>query len=110
MGIIEITKDNCDAEIKSSPVLTVIDFWGPKCVPCLALKPKYHELAENSRYGDKVKFCEVDTSKNRRVAINFRVMQQPTFLFYKDGVELSRIGGSETTIEKITAKIEALVA
>ena len=47
-------------------------------------------------YEGKVKFCSVDTSKNRRVAITFKVMSQPTFLFWKDGAEAARLGGDET--------------
>ncbi|MBR0044012.1 MAG: thioredoxin family protein, partial [Synergistaceae bacterium] len=68
-----------------------------------------HELAENPKYEGKVKFCSVDTSKNRRVAMMFKVMQQPTFLYYKNGEEVGRIGGDDTTIEAITAKVEELM-
>lgn len=107
--VLEITKENAEAEIKGSEILAVLDFWGPKCVPCMALKPKYHELAEDAKYEGKVKFCAVDTSKNRRVAMMFKVMQQPTFLFYKGGEEVGRIGGDDTTIEAIKAKVEELM-
>jgi len=109
-AIVELTKENCDAEVKESPILAVVDFWGPKCGPCMALMPKYHELAENPKYEGKVKFCSVDTSQNRRVAINVQVMAQPTFLFYKDGAEVARISGDDTTIEGITAKVDELIA
>ena len=88
----------------------MLDFWGPKCGPCMALMPKYHELADNPKYEGKFKFCSVDTSKNRRVAITLKVMAQPTFLFYKDGKEAARISGEDTTIEAITAKVEELLA
>ncbi len=109
MAITEITKENMDAEFKNSPLPAVLDFWGPKCGPCMALMPKYHELAENPKYEGKFKFCSVDTSKNRRVAITFRVMAQPTFLFYKNGEEVARLGGNRLTIEAITAKVDELV-
>ena len=96
MAVVEITKENAEAEVKGSEILAVLDFWGPKCVPCMALYPKYHELAENPKYEGKVKFC-------------FKVMQQPTFLYYKNGEEVGRIGGDDTTIEAITAKVEELM-
>ena len=109
LAIVEINKENLEAEFLKSELPAVLDFWGPKCGPCLALMPKYHELADNPKYNGKFKFCSVDTSKNRRVAINLRVMAQPTFLFFKDGKEVARISGDETTIEAITAKVEELM-
>ena len=111
MAITEITKENFEAEFKNSPVPAVLDFWGPKCGPCMALMPKYHELADNPKYEGKFKFCSVDTSKNRRVAMMVRpaVMAQPTFLFYKDGAEVARLGGDDLTIETITAKVDELM-
>ena len=111
MAITEITKENFEAEFKNSPVPAVLDFWGPKCGPCMALMPKYHELADNPKYEGKFNFCSVDTSKNRRVAMMVRpaVMAQPTFLFYKDGAEVARLGGDDLTIETITAKVDELM-
>ena len=109
MPIIEITKDNFEEEIKNSSQ-AVLDFWGPKCGPCLTLMPKYHELAENPKYAGKIKFCSVDTSKNRRVSMMVKppVMSLPMFLFFKDGSETARLAGNNITIEKIIAKIDEL--
>ena len=102
MAVTEITKENFEEECKNSPVPAVLDFWGPK----------YHELAENPKYEGKFKFCSVDTSKNRRVAMMVRpaVMMQPAFLFFKDGQEVARLGGDKLTIEAITAKVDELMA
>ena len=96
--MIDLTKENCDAEVRqetSKPV--VVDFWGPQCVPCMALKPKYHEMEHE--FGDKVKFTAVDCSTNKRVAMGFRVMGLPTFLFWKNGVEVKRLSKEECTEE-----------
>lgn len=111
VAVIEITKENFDNEFKNSPIPAVLDFWGPKCGSCMALMPKYHELADNPKYEGKVKFCSVDTSTNRRVSMMVRpaVMGLPTFLFYKDGREVARLGGHDLTIEKITAKVDELI-
>ncbi len=108
MAIIEITKDNFETEFKNSSIPAVLDFWGPKCGPCMTLMPKYHELAENPKYEGKFKFCSVDTSKNRRVTMMVKpaVMAQPTFIFYKGGQEVARLGGSSLTIDKITDKVD----
>lgn len=105
--MVELTKDNCDVEVKESKLPVVIDFWGPACGPCMALMPKYMEIAE--KYEGKAKFCKVDTSQNKRVAINFKVMSLPTILFWKDGAEVARLGGADATAENITAKVEELI-
>lgn len=107
--ILALTKENCDAEVRQSALPTIVDFWGPKCGPCMALMPKYHELAENPKYEGKVKFCSVDTSTNRRVAIGFRVMGLPTFMYWKDGAEFARLSGDELTIDQITAKLDEMI-
>ena len=108
MAVTEITKENFEAEIRNSPHPSVLDFGGPKCGPCLALMPKYHELADNPKYAGRVKFCSVDTSRNRRVAMMVHppVMMQPTFIFFRDGEEVARLGGDKLTIERIAAKVD----
>ena len=105
---IDLTKENCDAEVKESALPVVVDFWGPSCGPCMALMPKFLEIAE--KYDGKVKFCKVDTSQNKRVAINFKVMSLPTILFWKGGAEVARLGGADATAESITGKIEEMIA
>ena len=37
---VELTKENCDAEVKQASGVVVMDFWGPACGPCMALMPK----------------------------------------------------------------------
>ena len=105
---IDLTKENCDAEVKESALPVVVDFWGPACGPCMALMPKFLELAE--KYESKAKFCKVDTSQNKRVAINFKVMSLPTILFWKGGAEVARLGGADATAENIAGKIEEMIA
>ena len=111
MSVTEITRDNFESEITNSPVPAVLDFWGPGCGPCMALMPKYHELADSSKYEGKVKFCSVDTSRNRRVAMMVHppVMNLPTFVFCKNGKEVARLGGNKLTIEQLTAKADELI-
>ncbi|MDR3264520.1 MAG: thioredoxin [Synergistaceae bacterium] len=106
--MIELTKENCDAEVKESALPVVVDFWGPACGPCMALMPRFTEIA--GQYDGKVKFCKVDTSQNKRVAINFKVMSLPTILFWKGGAEVARLGGADATPENITAKVGELIA
>lgn len=107
--MIDLTKENCDSEVREEKDLpVVIDFWGPQCGPCMALKPLYEEMEKE--FGDKVKFTAVDCSTNKRVAMSFRVMGLPTFLFFKDGVEVKRLMSQDCTAEAIKKEIQNLIA
>jgi thioredoxin 1 len=53
------------------------------------------------KYEGKVKFTKIDASKNRRLCINLKVIDLPTYLFYKSGKEVNRLKGDALTIEQI---------
>ena len=105
--MIEVNKDNFEAEVLQSDLPVVVDMWGPKCGPCLALMPQVEELA--SKYEGKVKFCKLNVAENRRLVISLKVMGVPTFLFYKGGKLKDRITGSEVTIDAIRERVEKLL-
>ncbi|MFA7621483.1 MAG: thioredoxin domain-containing protein [Aminobacteriaceae bacterium] len=105
--MVELTKENFDVEVKESDLPVLVDFWGPKCGPCMALLPNVHTMGDE--YEGRVKFCSVDVSENRRVAIANKVMGLPTFLFWKGGAEVARISGGDATLEKIRENVEALL-
>ncbi|MDR0467165.1 MAG: thioredoxin family protein [Deltaproteobacteria bacterium] len=106
--MVEVDKDNFEAEVEKSDVPVVLDFWGPQCGPCLALMPDVEKLAES--YGGKVKFAKVNVSGARRLCIQLKVMSVPTFLFYKGGECLDRLSGDAVTLEAIKDKAGALGA
>ncbi len=99
--MIEINKDNFDQEVLRSDKPVIVDFWGPRCSPCLALLPKIEDLAKE--YEGKVKFCKVDTNANRRLAISQKVMGLPTVVLYKNGQKVKELARDVTVddIEKI---------
>ena len=106
--MIHLTKENCNAEVKEElNIPVVVDFWSPTCPPCMALMPKYHDMEEE--FSGKVKFTSVDCSSNKRVAMLFRVMALPTFLFWKEGKEVKRLTNNDCTQERIKREIENLM-
>lgn len=104
--MIELTKDNFDAEVKESDMPVLVDFWGPQCGPCKALMPQVEALEKE--YEGKVKFTKVNVSGNRRVAIANKVMGLPAILFWKGGEEVARLGGGGATADNIKAKLEEI--
>jgi thioredoxin 1 len=103
--MIELTKDNFDAEVKES-ALPCLSISGARMRPCMALLPNVHKMAEE--YEGKVKFSSVNVSENRRVAIAQKVMGFRPFF---SGREVSRSPGSAVRmyLEKIRENVEALL-
>ena len=104
--MIEINSDSFEQEVLHSSQPVLVDFWGPQCVPCLALMPRVEALTE--RYGDKVKITKVEAPKNRRLCLTLKVLSLPTFLFFKNGKEVDRLTG-DITIQSIEECLEKLL-
>ena len=81
--MLELTKETFEEEVLKAEGKVLVDFYGDGCVPCQALMPHVHELAE--QYGDKIKFCALNTTKARRLAIAQKVLGLPVIAIYKDG-------------------------
>jgi thioredoxin 1 len=104
---VELNADIFEKEVVQSGIPVLVVFWGPQCVPCLALMPKVEELAE--KYGEKLKITKVDASKNRRLCLNLKVFGLPTFLVYKNGQEVERLSGNNLKIEEIEKAVTKII-
>ena len=106
--VIEINRDNFEQEVVESEVPVLVDFWGPQCKPCLALTPAVEELEKV--YTDKIKVTKLCATENRMLCARLRVLGLPTFLFYKDAVEVNRLTGDDITKNGIREAIDTIVA
>ncbi|MCR6544068.1 thioredoxin TrxA [Dehalobacterium formicoaceticum] len=104
--MIEVTKDNFEAEVLQAEGLVVVDYWNEKCEPCKALMPHVHALAE--QYQDKAKFCSLDTTSNKRLSISQKVLGLPTIAFYRNGEKIDELV-KEITIGDVEAKLNELL-
>jgi thioredoxin 1 len=77
-----------------------IDFWGPRCQPCIAMMPTIAKLEEEA--GGAVRVVKVDSTQNREVCREVRVFGLPTYILMRDGEELERLSGevSKQQVEK----------
>ncbi|MFS8540911.1 MAG: thioredoxin [Tissierellales bacterium] len=103
--MIELNKENFEEEVLKAEGPVLVDYWGPTCEPCKALMPHIHALEE--KYGDKVKFCSLDITKARRLAIKQKVLGLPAIIMYKDGQEVDRVaesGATATSVEEMIKK------
>ncbi len=102
----EIDKETFETEVVKSELPVLVDFWGPQCVPCLALMPGVESMAE--AYTGRVKVTKVEAQKNRRLCLSLKVLALPTFLFYKDGKEVSRLSGNNVSLQAIEDNLKEL--
>ena len=109
--MLELDKTTFEAEVlQSESEYTVVDFYGDGCVPCAALMPFVHQYSET--YGDKLKFCALNTTKARRVAIGQKVMGLPVIAIYKGGEKVEELVKDDATkeaVEEMIKKYYALV-
>ncbi|GFN36304.1 thioredoxin TrxA [Tepidimicrobium xylanilyticum] len=105
--MVELTRDNFEEEVLKAEGPVLVDYWGPTCEPCKALMPHIEEMAE--KYGDKVKFCSLDITKARRLAIKQKVMGLPAIVIYKDGEEVERLAEAEATATAVEEMVKKYV-
>jgi thioredoxin 1 len=103
----DLNRDNFDAEVLQAKEPVLIDFWGPRCQPCLALMPIVSQLEKE--FSGKIKVAKVNAEQNRMLCAKLRVMSLPTFLFYEKGAEVKRLSGQLLTGKEIEEAIAALV-
>lgn len=106
--MVELTKENFEAEVLQAKGVVFVDFWSPKCEPCMALLPEVEAFAEkNANSG--AKFCKLDTAGNKRLAIAQKVMGIPAFIFYKDGEKAFVFDKESIEMGAVQAKLDELL-
>jgi len=102
-----LDKDNFEQEVLNAEGLVLVDYWNEGCEPCKALMPEVEALSE--AYGDRVKFCKLNTSSARRLAISQKVLGLPTITLYKNGEKISEATKEAATKSGIQAMLDAAV-
>ena len=102
--MLEVDKTTFEAEVLQAPGKVVVDFYGDGCVPCAALMPHVHEFAE--KYGATLKFCALNTTKARRLAISQKVLGLPVMAIYEHGQMIDSCVKDDATPENVEAMIK----
>jgi thioredoxin 1 len=85
----------------------LVDFWGPRCAPCIAMMPAVEALEQSHR--GRLRLVKVNAPDNRQVCRDLKVFGLPTYVLYRDGAEIARLTGDpsradiETAVEKLVA-------
>ncbi|MDY5731006.1 MAG: thioredoxin family protein [Eubacteriales bacterium] len=105
--MLEVNKDTFQAEVKEAEGYVYVDYFGDGCVPCQALMPFVHSMAD--KYGSQMKFCSLNTTKARRLAISEKVLGLPVMAIYKDGVKVKELVKEECTEQNIENLIKEFI-
>lgn len=106
--MLELAKDTFEAEVLQAEGTVFVDFYGDGCVPCAALMPHVHEFAE--KYGsDNLKFCALNTTKARRLAISQKILGLPVIAVYEGGAMIDSCVKDDATPENVEAMIKKYI-
>lgn len=75
--------ENFEEEVLKSELPVLVDFYADWCGPCKMMAPIVHQLAE--AYEGQVKIGKLNVDDSLAVAQKYRVMNIPTFIFFKNG-------------------------
>jgi thioredoxin 1 len=103
----EVTTDTFDAEVRQAAQPVVVDFWSPRCGPCLVLMPLVEKLSE--QYNGRLKIVKINAQESRQLCVQLKVMSLPTFLFFNGGQEVDRLTG-DVRADRLSQWIEEKLA
>jgi len=85
--------------LKASGIV-VVDFWAPRCGPCIQMAPGLDAFSEANE--GHVKVFKLDADDNPKTAEKYEIRSVPTIIFFKNGepVFLSRGTMSQSGLQK----------
>ena len=92
MAVIEITKDNFEAEVLKSEKIVLLDFWASWCGPCRMVSPIVDEIAEEM---PEIKVGKVNVDAEGELALKFQVMSIPSLFIFKNGEIVAQSVGAK---------------
>lgn len=76
-------EENFEKEVLKSELPVLVDFYADWCGPCKMMAPVIKEIAEE--YSGKIKVGKCNVDENMEIAMKYRVMSIPNFVYFKNG-------------------------
>jgi thioredoxin 1 len=106
-GILTLTDDNFDEEVKKVSGLLLVDFWAAWCGPCKMIAPSLEQLA--GEMAGRATVAKVNVDENGDVANRFGIRSIPTLMIFKEGRVVDQIVGALPK-EQIRRMVEKHIA
>ena len=104
---VELSAGTFEQEVVKAQVPVLVDMWAAWCGPCRIIAPMVEELA--GTYQGKVKFGKLNVDEHPQIASQYRIMNIPTLLLFKNGAEADRIVGVQPK-EELIRRIDQVLA
>jgi thioredoxin 1 len=97
---VSITDHQFSEEVLKKDGICVVDFWAPRCGPCLQMAPGLEAFAEAN--AGKVRVFKLDVDDNPKTSEKYEIRSVPTIVFFQDGepVYTSRGTMSQAGLQK----------
>lgn len=99
--ILTLTESNFQHQTKNKVML--VDFWAGWCAPCRVMAPVLNDVADNLT--GNLHVGKVNIEQYQSLAQRFKVRSIPTFILFKNGIEVKRFVGmkdKDFLIQQIT--------
>ena len=93
-SVTEITDTTFASEVLSADRPVLVDYWADWCSPCKQLSPIIDELS--AQFGDRMKFCKLDTNANVATPTHLGVQALPTIQIFVNGEVVQSFQGGKT--------------
>ena len=105
-AVLELTDVNFEQEVVKGQKPALVDLWAAWCGPCRLIAPVVEELA--GMYHGKLTVGKLNVDEYPNLAAQYRVMNIPTLLLFKQGQEVDRIVGVQPK-EELARRIEQVL-
>lgn len=104
---IHVTDRTFDAEVLTSEIPVLTDFWAEWCSPCKMIAPILEEIAEE--YDGELKFAKLAVDENGQTVKRYGVKSIPTLILFRDGQSVESLVGAMSK-ERLLSRIRPHLA
>jgi len=98
----EITFSKLNEQIQNSEKPIFIEFWASWCLPCKQYDGMLKEF--HKTYSENCEIYKMNIDRNPHASKEYQVEGLPTFVTYKNGIELERLSAAQPK-----TKLEAMI-